>query len=198
MLANKKVYVGKFLKEILEKTSKLNFEILNNDFIRKYPFILFHSDKTFTQIYDIEAFNNCCYEEVSPEWILALEEPKPKKTLADLMPISGFYVDREGEIQELKDHTQHYTTELWNVLPSKKEAEAYKILPMLLHFRDRYNEGWAPNWKDMENFSIGVDDCGNIELRTDTRSVLTFKTKEILYNFLNDFREELEIVKPLL
>lgn len=37
-----------------------------------------------------------------------------------------------------------------------------------------------------------------IEARTDVRSVFTFKTKEILDRFRNDFKNELEIVKPLL
>lgn len=198
MLANKKVYVGKFSKEIQEKAFKLGWVKENNSILYlDYPFLFFSEDKEIIVGNHMREFNLADdYEEVSPEWILSLEEPKPKKTLADLMPISGFYVDRECKIQELKDHTQHYTTELWNVLPTKEEAEAYKILPFLLQWRDRYNEGWKPNWEDKEYVYIIQ------KYVSPTRFYLLncfhFKTAEIRDKFEEDFKEELEIVKPLL
>lgn len=201
MLKNKKVYVGKHSKEIQEKAFALGIEW--NDGTTDvgyldYPFLFFHEDNRMTCDKNLVHFNDrySNYEEITAEEILAMKVPK--KTIRDLYPLSGFSVDEDGNIREVSNASPHYSHEPWNVLPSKEEAEAYKILPMLLQFRDRYNEGWKPDWKDEEYFSIGVDCCMNIEVRTDTRSVLTFKTKELLDKFLDDFEEELEIVKPLL
>lgn len=201
MLENKKVYVGKHSREIQEKAFDLGYEWRDDGkkiTCLNRPFLYFYDGGIMTCGADIVDFNNHNHDEISVEEILAMEVPKPKKTIKDLYPLSGFRVMEDGRIAEVNNVSPHYGSELWNTLPTKEEAEAYKILPFLLQWRDKYNDGWEPVWKDKEYFSIGVDCCMNIEVRTDIRSVFTFKTKELLYKFLEDFEEELEIVKPLL
>lgn len=81
MLANKKVYVGKFSKEIQEKAFKLRWKIASKTArIELYPFFYFNDQKEVFCGNNLQEFNNSFYQEVSPEWILALEEPKTKKT----------------------------------------------------------------------------------------------------------------------
>lgn len=205
MLTNKKVYVGKHSKEIQEKAFKLGWSWeLNHrnevDCLTR-PFLYFTERKHIKWGSDMREFLEDEYKEITAEEILAMEVPKPKKTIRDLYPLSGFRVMEDGRITEVNNISPHHSSELWNTLPTQEEAEAYKILPMLLHFRDRYNEGWKADWEDS-------DQCKHIlryyngDIEEDsfftTQYVFAFKTPEIRDKFLEDFREELEIVKPLL
>lgn len=88
-----------------------------------------------------------------------------------------------------------------NVFPSVEETEACLALSQLCQWRDKYNEGWKPNWKDNYESKyciIYFDDNILTESRLSTHTVLSFKTKEIRDKFLEDFRDLIEIAKPLL
>lgn len=204
MLKNIKVYVGKHSKEIQEKAFALGIKWNDGDSEPcefDAPFLYFNKNKFMTHGNNISVFNSHCYEEITAEEILEMEVPKPKKTIRDLYPLSGFRVMEDGRITEVKNISPHCSYELWNTLPTQEEAEAYKILPMLLHFRDRYNGFWKPNWKNNEEWKYGIRYSGDILYRDESlynHILFTFKSKEIRDQFLEDFREELEIVKPLL
>lgn len=204
MLKNKKVFAGKHSKEIQEKAFELGWrwklgetKVINEN----YPFLYFTTDQTIDKGNDLKDFYEDDYEEITPQEILKLEVPKPKKSIKDLYPLSGFRVLSDGEIYEIQQVSPYYFTELWNTLPSKDEAKAYKILPMLLQFRDRYNENWKPNYLDGKELKFVIEvRSNNLETNyyRNTQYLFAFKTQEIRNNFLNDFRDELEIVKPLL
>lgn len=86
------------------------------------------------------------------------------------------------------------------LLPTKEEAEAYKVLPQLLQWRDKYNEGWKPDWEDeSDKYCLYFIDnkISNIMLAS-VNTVLSFKTETIADKFLEDFRDLIEIAKPLL
>lgn len=200
MLKNIKVYVGKHSKETQEKAFALGWEWrLGEKIINKsYPFLYFTTCKTIVGGNNIERFNDDDdgFQEITAEEILAMEVPKPKKTIRDLYPLSGFRVMEDSRITEVNNISPHHSYELWNTLPTQEEAEAYKILPMLLQFRDRYNEGWKPDWGDKEKIYIirkYVSPTNFYPL-----NCLYFKTAEIRDKFTEDFKEELEIVKYLL
>lgn len=83
---------------------------------------------------------------------------------------------------------------------NEEYERAFEALRKLIIFREYYNEGWKPDWKDDEyKFTIGV--CENKITKCDAYNfswVLSFKSEEIRDNFLEDQRELLEIAKPLL
>ena len=86
------------------------------------------------------------------------------------------------------------------LISDKSLAEAYAVLPQLIRFVDEYNEGWKPNWGDVEyKYSIGIykNEWSLFENRYVQR-ILTFKTEKIRDKFFNDHRDLLEIAKPLL
>lgn len=76
-LKNKKVYVGKYSREIQEKAFKLGFRWLPTSdgmlWNLKVPFLFFSKGGDITYTTDVELFNKHEYEEVTPEYILSLE-----------------------------------------------------------------------------------------------------------------------------
>ena len=87
-----------------------------------------------------------------------------------------------------------------NVLPSKKMAEAILALCQLIQLRDCYNDGWQPNWASKEFKYVLCPKNGSMQFgMNDTVSrILAFKTKELREKFLENFKDLIEIAKPLL
>jgi len=88
-----------------------------------------------------------------------------------------------------------------NTFPSKEEAIAAIALAQLCQLRDRYNDGWKPNWEITSsdkyviyygNGRICKHACSTVS------SPLAFKTAELRDEFLNNFRDLIEQAKPLL
>lgn len=96
-----------------------------------------------------------------------------------------------------KDYKFEYRT---NFIKDKEVAEAYAVLPQLIRLRDKYNEGWKPDWKD--NHKKYVLDCWEDVIVTARgnrlKRLLAFKTEEIRDKFLKNHRDLIEIAKPLL
>lgn len=121
------------------------------------------------------------------------------KRWEDLMGVSGCYVDSNSKVEVFrgcftKDETK-------NVFPTRAEAEACLALSQLCQLRDRYNDGWKPDWKDdtAVKYCIGVlSDCICPIENERFVKVLAFKTAELRDEFLDNFRDLLNIAKPLL
>ena len=79
--------------------------------------------------------------------------------------------------------------------------KSFEALRKLIIFRDYYNDGWQPNWKnnneDKYVILIQNEDI-KCERNCSHRRVLAFKTEEIRDKFLEEQGELLEIAKPLL
>lgn len=199
-LKNKKVYVGKFSKEIQEKVFSLGWSWSGLKIVSYLdaPFIFFSDNCNLICSRYVDIFNKHEYEEVTPEWILEL--PEPQKNILENENIYSFHITKKGKI--IKDFKYTHSQQKWfRQFNSKEEAEAYKILPELLYWRDKYNEGWKPNWNIKEEPKYCIENFKNTIKITDycfTSKILAFKTRKIRDKFLEDFKEELEIVKPLL
>lgn len=86
------------------------------------------------------------------------------------------------------------------MLPSLEDAKAMLALCQLIQLRDCYNDGWKPDWNSSE-----YKEC--IEIKRDkvtttysivTSKVLSFKSEELRDEFLENFKDLIEIAKPLL
>ena len=77
---------------------------------------------------------------------------------------------------------------------------AFDALRKLIELRDHYNDGWVPDWTDL-NEEFSIENHAN-ELRTrhscQQSKVFTFKSRELRNEFLSNFRELIETAKPLL
>ena len=130
-------------------------------------------------------------------------EKELPKNWCDLKFIKGFFVNGESEIKEINEtHDKILAIEgNRNVFPTKEEAEACLALAQLCQLRDRYNDGWKPDWEDdgqskwcIEFFKGKIEK----EFRHVTKRVLCFKTPELRDDFLENFNDLIEIAKPLL
>lgn len=121
------------------------------------------------------------------------------KSWEDLMTVKGYCVDTFSKIENCCEECYTYKKNK-NLFPTKEEAEACLALAQLCQLRDRYNDGWKPNWKNgTEKYSIyfNADKIYSGDIYK-TQSVLSFKTKELRDKFLENFRDLIEIAKPLL
>ena len=127
-------------------------------------------------------------------------ERKLPKKWEDVENVNGYYADSWGDVRcyygvNTPDHTNK------NIFPTKEEAEACLALAQLCQLRDIYNEGWKPNWEDHNETKYCIEFCqGRIETidRVNCHKILTFKTEELRDKFLENFRDLIEIAKPLL
>ena len=97
-----------------------------------------------------------------------VERKLPKKW-EDLENVNGHYADSWGDVRCYYGvNTPDHTNK--NIFPTKEEAEACLALAQLCQLRDTYR----------------------------AQSVLHFKTKKLRDKFLENFRDLIEIAKPLL
>jgi hypothetical protein len=116
----------------------------------------------------------------------------------DFGKVKGYYVNIHSEIKyRCLDSMIHSR----NLFPTKEEAEACLALSQLCQWRDKYNEGWKPNWCDDTEYKWVIIFKNSViteSLNINMSDVLHFKTCKIRGKFLKDFRELIEIAKPLL
>ena len=120
------------------------------------------------------------------------------KSWEDLKILNGYYVKDSSKVDIFKS----YTTDEYNknVFPTKEEAEACLALAQLCQLRDRYNDGWKPCWNtDTMKHCIYVSK-GEIRggHQFENSRILTFEKREIRDKFLENFKDLIEIAKPLL
>ena len=87
-----------------------------------------------------------------------------------------------------------------NLLPNKKYAEAMLALCQLIQLRDCYNDGWIPDWTNSLNKYIIYPSKNYIitGINIAVCRILAFKTEKLRDEFLNNFKDLIEIAKPLL
>lgn len=125
-------------------------------------------------------------------------KPKLPKKWEDIVHLNGYFVSSDSLIKPV--NTGIIECHNKNSLPTIKLAEAMLALCQLLYLRDIYNDGWEPNWKnDSRKHIISVVgyELGRCYLTSGQR-ILSFKTGKLRDKFLENFRDLIEIAKPLL
>lgn len=110
-------------------------------------------------------------------------------TTSDILQASSIY----GNIRvALRDR---------DLLPDHSTAEAVLALCQLIQLRECYNQGWQPNWSDLKEAKyiiMFVDNKIDKDIAAScVYSPLYFKTKELRDQFLENFRDLIEKLKPL-
>ncbi len=129
----------------------------------------------------------------------SVKAPELKNNWEDFGLINGYYVNSDSEI--IGADYFDSVSQNKNIFPSKEEAEACLALSQLLQWRDKYNEGWKPDWDKCEVKHIiqYFNNSGPNKSRVlYQRTLLSFKSEEIRDKFLETFRDLIEIAKPLL
>lgn len=88
-----------------------------------------------------------------------------------------------------------------NILPSREYAEAMLALCQLIQLRDGYNDGWQPDWTDKNSYKFCLRYSSNNIVKETLfveQRVMAFKTIDLRNQFLENFKDLIEIAKPLL
>ena len=88
-----------------------------------------------------------------------------------------------------------------NLCTSKQEAEAFLALMQLRQLRKAYVKDWEPDWTNCRTpkFSITCIEGGLTIFDTVTvHRSMSFPNSNLAKQFLNNFKDLLEIAKPLL
>lgn len=87
-----------------------------------------------------------------------------------------------------------------NLLPSKEIAEAFIALMQLVQLRDCYRGNWTPNWENKvyKYIICYVKDTISVDAVQHTSYSLSFQSAEIRDEFLENFKDLIEVAKPLL
>lgn len=88
-----------------------------------------------------------------------------------------------------------------NRLSSKDDARAHLALMQLHALRDCYRQGWAPNWDTNEEAKYNITYYGNdasIQCSHYARAFLSFQSRSIANNFLNNFKDLIALAKDLI
>lgn len=116
----------------------------------------------------------------------------------DIRNIKGYYISGACEINHsssLVAIDSHRST-----LPTEELAEAMLALCQLIYLRDVYNDGWIPNFGNSQykyGFAVSNGKIQPYEYES-LNYVLLFKTSELRNLFFTNFKDLLEIAKPLL
>lgn len=88
-----------------------------------------------------------------------------------------------------------------NVLPSKEAANQHLILIQLHQLRDCYRQGWTPDWKNSKSgkyYINHIDDDYTIMTYCVSTKFLSFQSREIAEEFLNNFKDLIELAGDLI
>ena len=125
------------------------------------------------------------------------EEVLPK-TWEELGNLDGYYIHSNSDVYQVAYSSAASINK--NVFPTRELAEAALALAQLLQLRDRYNGDWVADWSDghwkyvIEIYRGKID----TDVYHGRQKVMHFKTAELRDKFLENFRDLLEIAKPLL
>ena len=92
-------------------------------------------------------------------------------------------------------------SEYKNYVPSKEFAEAFLAMMQLMSLRQTWIGDWEPDWNNVTQdkfLIISEKNHFSITILSSISHPLSFPTKEMAEDFMNTFKNLLEIAKPLL
>lgn len=112
-----------------------------------------------------------------------------------------FYIDTNSEIQQFTKPRTENAKFNKNALLSQKRAEEMLAFMQLITLRDIYNNGWEPDWDNLDETKYCIYGWSNtitIGIFVSDHCILAFKTEELRDEFLRNFEELIVKAKRLL
>jgi hypothetical protein len=121
------------------------------------------------------------------------------KTWKELDKIDGYFV-HSGTADIVVTGKVDVTTSNRNIFATDEQAQASIALAQLSQLMQVYNDGWVPDWKNStwKYVIYLVNNDININYFAGNSQFLSFKTKELRDEFLENFKDLIIIAKPLL
>lgn len=125
--------------------------------------------------------------------------PPLKPKWKDFGEVQGFFINSNSDIIPYGHYSHNKNINTW---PTEEEAKASLALSQLCQWRDKYNEGWKPDYSKLGSVSCIIYHDGN-EFKASSSTlkfptIFRFKDAAIRDNLFEDFKELLEEAKPLL
>lgn len=162
------------------------------------------SDREMEQIIVVLNTNGYDWDDTTRTVIKKSVLPKTWEEFCKVYPLreKEYYIDNTSNICEAYNCGTIRRNSIVdkNLLPDKETTEAILALLQLIQLRDCYNDGWEPNWEDNTAKYVIYTYYGNIntDVVFSTNRILVFKTAELRDKFLENFRDLIEIAKPLI
>lgn len=130
--------------------------------------------------------------------------PKNWEQFCETHPITSkdcFINDNSVLLDDMFDEERDWKEDR-NLLPDRATAEAVLALCQLIQLRDCYNQGWVPDWNDEDEKKCMIilkagEPIQIAPFYTMAYSPLYFKTNELRDQFLGNFRDLIEKLRPL-
>lgn len=114
----------------------------------------------------------------------------------------GYYIDDINCDSTVVVWDDYVGADKWkNVLPSKELTEAFLAMMQLMSLRQAWIGDWKPDWTcgHSDNYCIiGAGDRFEMCIFRQCGRALSFPTREMTKDFMNCFKDLLEIAKPLI
>lgn len=128
--------------------------------------------------------------------------PKTWEEFCEVYPIreGETYINSSSALSSLNKGQRRFSVDR-NILPSEEMAKAVLALCQLIQLRDCYNDRWEPNWENSKEYKHTIySKWGtiNVGMNDVVSRILAFKTAKLRDEFLRNFKNLIEIAKPLL
>jgi len=168
-------------------------------YIFKQSFAFFKENDELTEQELNNSFSHEFIERLITGDYLVEKKDELPKTWEELMTVSGYWVGEDSD--KIKGDEDIYCNYLnKNIFPTEEEAKASIALAQLCQLRDRYNDGWKPDWESGDYkycIFFGYENL-IVSSITSVRRVLAFKSEELADKFLENFQSLIKTAKPLL
>ena len=126
-----------------------------------------------------------------------IKAPLPK-SWNELNCLDGCYVGRDSDLVKVTDAAIMYSNR--NIFKTEEQAKAAIALAQLSQLRDAYRQGWIPDYTNgLEKQVIIFDnDKPKIASTWNNGCFLSFPSREIAEEFLNNFLDLINQARPLL
>ena len=133
--------------------------------------------------------NKIVFEDIKPQLPKTWEEFCEQNKINE----GEYYLDiSSNAMKSLPGERYKYTDR--NILPNKQAAEQHLALMQLHQLRDCYRQGWIPNYTDNSK-KWGITNVRNklgIDVIINYGTFLSFQTKDLAEEFLNNFKDLIE------
>jgi hypothetical protein len=120
------------------------------------------------------------------------------KSWEELERLDGCYVSLNSGLMQDYGFSLNYSNK--NIFKTKEQAEASIALAQLSQLRDVYRQGWTPDWNDgkIKSCIVFYKNDLNIDSYHSSNNFLSFQSKEIAQEFLDNFKDLIIKAKPLM
>ena len=110
-----------------------------------------------------------------------------------------YFINERSEIDEIRKREKNPETDK-STIQTKDMAEAFIALMQLVQLRDCYRQGWKPNWKGktVKQNIICFEGVLGTDWSINVQYVLSFQSKGIRNEFLENFKDLIEQAKELI